>query len=59
MIGTFIIWVEDQWGNIARAFTWKGAARDGIAKAMAESRSRGMYPVDVWATPIANKNAEV
>jgi hypothetical protein len=56
MIGTFVIWVEDRWGNIVRAFTWTGAANEGIAKAKAESQANGMYLADVWATPVANNN---
>lgn len=59
MIGTFIIWVEDQWGHVVRAFTWHGSARDGIAKARVEALLRGMPARDIWATPVANKNAEV
>lgn len=58
MIGTFIIWVEDRWGNIARAFTWRGAAREGIDRARAEAQAQGVYIADVWATPVANKNVK-
>jgi hypothetical protein len=56
MIDKFVIWVEDQFGHTTRAFTWRGIARDGIARAKEEARAKGQHRVDVWATPIANKN---
>lgn len=59
MLGTFVIWVEDQWGDIVRAFTWRGRAKDGIARASIEARARGIRVADVWATPVANNDAEV
>lgn len=54
MIGRFVIWVEDEHGNISRAFTWRGAAAEGIARARVDALSRGIRPADIWATPIAN-----
>ncbi len=59
MIGRFIIWVEDQHGQISRAFTWRGIASEGMAKARAEAFSRGVRIADIWATPIANNNRGV
>jgi len=53
-MGSFVIWVEDQYGHISRAFTWRGKALDGIAKARTEARSAGKYRVSIWATPLAN-----
>lgn len=54
MIGRFVIWVEDEHGNIARAFTWSGAASEGIARARVDALVRGVKPSDIWATPVAN-----
>jgi hypothetical protein len=56
MIGRFLIWVEDEFGHINRAFTWHGHAAEGIARARAEALARGKQVVDIWATPIANYN---
>ena len=53
-MGRFVIWVEDQYGHISRAFTWSGRASDGIAKAKAEAMQRGQFNADIWATPLAN-----
>lgn len=53
-MGRFVIWVEDQYGHISRAFTWYGKANDGITKARAEATQRGIFGVDIWATPLAN-----
>jgi hypothetical protein len=51
----FLIWVETASGEFYRAFTWNGDALEGIQRARQEALSRGMHPVDVWATPVANK----
>ena len=56
MIDKFVIWVEDQFGHVNRAFVWHGLARDGIARAKAEAQQKGLFRVDVWATPVANRN---
>jgi hypothetical protein len=53
-IGRFVIWVEDDFGHIAKATTWFGVASEGIAKVKAEMRAKGLHRADVWATPIAN-----
>ena len=54
MIGTFVIWVEDRWGNTVRAFTWYGRAKDGIARARSEAHAKGIPTFDIWTTPLAN-----
>jgi len=54
MIGRFVIWVEDEYGNISRAFTWSGVAAEGIARARVDALIRGIKPADIWATPISN-----
>jgi hypothetical protein len=51
----FLIWVETASGDFYRAFTWTGDALDGIKRAQAEALSHGVHPVDVWATPVANR----
>jgi len=58
MIGKFVIWVEDKQGVITRAFDWTGRASEGIARARADALKKGMNRFDVWATPIANRNAK-
>lgn len=55
MIGTFVIWVEDQHGFIAYSKTWRGLVSDGIAKVRQEMQMRGVRIADIWATPVANK----
>lgn len=55
MIGRFVIWVEDEFGHIYKAFTWTGKAAEGIAKARAEALGRGLRSADIWATPVANR----
>lgn len=54
MIGRFVIWVEDEFGHVARAMTWHGVAAEGIARARVDALSRGIRPADIWATPVAN-----
>jgi hypothetical protein len=56
MLGRFIIWIEDDFGHIYKALTWHGRAFEGIEKARAEARAKGLHRVDIWATPIANSN---
>jgi len=58
MIGHFAIWVEDRYGNIVRALTWRGTAQEGIAHARADAWSRGIRCADIWATPIANQTRQ-
>lgn len=59
MIGRFVIWVEDEFGTILKAFTWTGNEREGIERARQEAIARGRKAVDIWATPIANYNKRV
>ena len=54
-MGRFVIWIEDQYGHITRAFTWHGKASEGIAKARAEAMQKGDFNADIWATPLANQ----
>lgn len=56
MFGRFMIWVEDEFGHIQRAFTWHGHVADGIARARRDAIAHGKTVTDVWATPIANYN---
>lgn len=53
MLGQFAIWIEDEFGHVSKALTWKGLAREGIEKARATALSRGIRPFDIWATPTA------
>jgi hypothetical protein len=57
MIGRFIIWVEDEFGHINRAFTWTGTERDGINRAKQDAIAHGKKAIDIWATPVANRNS--
>lgn len=51
----FLIWVETASGDFYRAFAWNGNALDGIKRARQDALAQGVHPVDVWATPVANR----
>jgi hypothetical protein len=55
MLGQFVIWIEDEYGHISKAMTWRGQAKEGIAKARVDALARGLRRFDIWATPIANR----
>jgi hypothetical protein len=55
MLGQFVIWIEDEFGHISKAMTWKGLAKEGIAKARVEALARGLRRFDIWATPVSNR----
>jgi hypothetical protein len=52
----FLIMLEDEFGDVKRAFTWRGNASEGISRAKLEALIRGQEYVDIWAVPVANKN---
>lgn len=52
MTQRFVIWAEDQHGNITRAMTWRGTVQQGIARVRADAQTRGVKLCDVWATPV-------
>ena len=51
---SFLIWVETTSGDFYRAFTWNGDELEGIKRARQDALAQGVFPVDVWATPVAN-----
>jgi hypothetical protein len=55
MLGQFVIWIEDEFGHISKAMTWKGQVKEGIAKARVEALARGLKRFEIWATPVANR----
>ena len=55
MLGQFVIWIEDEFGHISKAMTWRGQAKEGIARARVEALARGLRSFDIWATPISNR----
>jgi len=59
MIGKYVVWTENSLGSFGKAFVHVGKMQDGIDKAKEEAYSQGVTLLDVWATPVSNRNKKV
>jgi hypothetical protein len=53
----YAIWVELLGEAPEIAFHWRGSWGDGLAKAKAEAKERGLDVVRLWAEPLATGGA--
>lgn len=56
-VGRYAIWVELLGEAPEIAFHWRGSWGDGMAKAKAEAKERGLDIVRVWAEPLETGDA--